>query len=83
MHEQAQAAAAIAAVNGLNVIIAPLFVTLYEWFHPGPFLLNAVILAGMMVYALKNTILRAAGETGDADEEATLAILERSDEGGV
>jgi hypothetical protein len=37
----------------------------------------------MMVYALKNTILRAAGETGDADEEATLAILERSDEGGV
>jgi len=83
MHEQAQAAAAIAAVNGLNVIIAPLFVTLYLAFHPGPFLLNAVILAGLLVFALKNTILRDAGERGDPDAESTLALLERSDEGGV
>ena len=83
MHEQAQAAAAIAAVNGLNVIIAPLFVTLYQAFRPGPFLLNAVILAGLMVYVFRNVILREAGERGDPDAEATLALLERSDEGGV
>ncbi|MFZ5668810.1 MAG: MFS transporter [Pseudomonadota bacterium] len=83
MHEQAQAAAAIAAVNGLNVIIAPFFVTLYEAIHPGPFLLNALILAGLIVYAVKNPILREAGEKGEADDEATLAMLERSDEGGV
>lgn len=87
MHEQAQAAAAIAAVNGLNVIIAPLFVALYESVAIAPFLLNAVILAGLLVFALKNRILRDAGEkAGDADDaedEATLALLERSDEGGV
>lgn len=86
MHEQAQAAAAIAAVNGLNVIIAPLFVWLYESVSWAPFLLNAVILAGLFVFALKNRILREAGEKtqdGDGEEEATLALLERSDEGGV
>jgi len=86
MHEQAQAAAAIAAVNGLNVIIAPLFVWLYESVAWAPFLLNAVILAGLLVYALKNQILKDAGEKGgdnDPDDDATLALLERSDEGGV
>ena len=56
---------------------------LYQAFQPGPFLLNAAILAGMMVYVFKNAILREAGERGDPDAEATLAILERSDEGGV
>lgn len=85
MHEQAQAAAAIAAVNGLNVIIAPLFVWLYESIAWAPFLLNAVILAGLLVYALKNRILREAGEkASDNDEDGgALAMLERSDEGGV
>jgi len=86
MHEQAQAAAAIAAVNGLNVIIAPLFVWLYEAVAWAPFLLNAVILAGLVIFAFRNRILREAGEKGsdgDPDDEATLALLERSDEGGV
>jgi len=86
MHEQAQAAAAIAAVNGLNVIIAPFFVALYETVAIAPFLLNAVILAGLFVFAFKNRILRDAGERAggdDEDDEATLALLERSDEGGV
>ena len=84
MHEQAQAAAAIAAVNGLNVIIAPLFVGLYEAVAWAPFLLNAAILAGLTVFAFRNTILRKAGEGSLTDEDdATLALLERSDEGGV
>jgi hypothetical protein len=39
-----------------------------------------VILGGLLVYALRQEMLRKANE-GDAQEEATLASLERSDEG--
>lgn len=83
MEDQAKAAGYIAAVNGLNVIIAPLFVGLYEAVAWAPFLLNAVILAGLLVYAFRNRILREAGERGEDDDDSTLALLERSDEGGV
>ncbi len=83
MEDQAKAAGYIAAVNGLNVIIAPLFVGLYQAVAWAPFLLNAVILAGLLVYAFRNRILREAGERGDDDDDSTLALLERSDEGGV
>jgi MFS family permease len=81
MHEQAAAAGAIGALNGLNVIVAPLFVWLYEAIHPAPFLLNTLILAGLFVYALKNGILREAGEKPATDQDATTSMLERSDEG--
>jgi MFS family permease len=81
MHEQAAAAGAIGALNGLNVIVAPLFVWLYEAVHPAPFLLNTLILAGLFVYALKNGILREAGEKPATDRDATTSMLERSDEG--
>lgn len=83
MDEQARAAGAIAAVNGLNVIIAPLFVWLYQAVHPAPFLVNVVILGGLLAFALRNRILRDAGENAQPDDESTLAMLERSDEGGV
>lgn len=83
MHEQARAAGAIGAINGLNVIFAPFFVWLYEAVHPAPFLLNAAILGGLLIYALKNAVLREAGTKGSPDDEATLSMLERSDEGGV
>jgi MFS family permease len=82
MHEQAAAAGAIGGLNGLNVIVAPLFVWLYEAIHPAPFLLNTAILAGLFVYALKNGILRGAGERATSDEDAATSMLERSDEGG-
>jgi len=82
MHEQAAAAGAIGALNGLNVIVAPLFVWLYEAIHPAPFLLNTAILAGLLVYALKNGILQGAGERATSDEDAATSMLERSDEGG-
>jgi MFS family permease len=82
MHEQAAAAGAIGALNGLNVIVAPLFVWLYEAVHPAPFLLNTAILAGLFVYALKNRVLTNAGERAASDEDATTSMLERSDEGG-
>lgn len=83
MSEQAQAAGAIAMVNGLNVILAPLFVMAYEALAPAPFLLNTAVLAGLFFYANTNGVLRKAGESGNADEEATVAALERADEGGV
>ena len=78
--DQAGAAGAIAAINGLNVVFGPLFVLLYRHVGWGPFALNTVILAGLLVYAMSQEMLRRANE-GDAQEEATLASLERSDEG--
>ncbi|USQ95166.1 MFS transporter [Caulobacter sp. RL271] len=80
--DQAGAAGAIAAINGLNVVVAPLFVLLYEQVGWGPFVLNAMILAAMLAYALRQAVLRAVTQ-GGAREEATIAGLERSDEGGV
>jgi MFS family permease len=80
--DQAGAAGAIAAINGLNVVVAPLFVLLYERVSWGPFLLNAVILTALVGYALRQTVLRAV-DKGGATEEATIAGLEQSDEGGV
>jgi MFS family permease len=80
--DQAGAAGAIAAINGLNVVVAPLFVLLYEKIGWGPFVLNALILASLLGYALRQAMLRAAGD-GDARDEATIAGLERTDEGGV
>ncbi len=78
--DQAGAAGAIAAINGLNVVCGPFFVMLYRKIGWGPFALNTVILLGLLVYALRQEMLRRANE-GDAEEEATLASLERSDEG--
>jgi MFS family permease len=80
--DQAGAAGAIAAINGLNVVVAPLFVLLYEKIGWGPFVLNAVILACLLAYALRQVVLRGISQAG-AREEATIAGLERSDEGGV
>lgn len=80
--DQAGAAGAIAAINGLNVVVAPLFVLLYEKIGWGPFVLNALILAALLGYALRQAVLRAV-DKGGAREEATIAGLERSDEGGV
>lgn len=79
--DQAGAAGAIAAINGLNVVFGPLFVMLYRWIGWGPFVLNAVILAGLLVYTFRQAALRKVSEA-DPQEEATLASLERSDEGG-
>jgi len=82
MDEQARVAGAIAAVNGINVVLAPLFVWLYEHFGPAPFLLNASLMAGLLVYAFRNTQLRNADPEPATREAATAATLEKSDEGG-
>lgn len=80
--DQAGAAGAIAAINGLNVVVAPLFVLLYEQIGWGPFVLNAAVLAALLFYALRQAVLSKVSQVG-ADKEATIAGLERSDEGGV
>ena len=83
MSEQARAAGAIAAVNGLNVILAPVFLVLYGHFHQAPFILNAAVLGGLLIYAFRNQILRDAGENPPDDEETAAAIMERRDEDGL
>lgn len=82
LREQARAAGAIAAVNGISVVAAPLFVFLYGLWGPAPFLLNTVVLAGLLAYALSNPVLAAAGAAPTTENETALASLERSREGG-
>ena len=79
--EQAGAAGAIAAVNGINIIFAPFFVGLYGRNHTAPFLIVLAILAGLAAYAYLNPGLRRAGEYPTSEADATVSILERSEEG--
>jgi len=80
--DQARTAGAIGAVNGVNVVFAPFFVLAYKGFAAGPFLVSAVMMAGLLVYAFRNPQLRAADPNPAGPEAATQAALERSDEGG-
>ena len=79
--EQAGAAGAIAAVNGVNVVVAPLFVLLYGRWGPAPFLLNMVLLAGLLAFAFFSPSLVRAGDDATTEEEASDASLERDREG--
>ena len=60
LEEQARAAGAIAAVNGINVVLAPAFVLLYQHIQAAPFILNAVLMVAMLIYAYRNPQLRSA-----------------------
>lgn len=82
LSEQARVAGYIAAVNGLNVILAPLFVWLYQHVAPAPFLLNMAILLVLLLYAFRNEQLRNADPKPATQDDATTATLERRDEGG-
>lgn len=83
MHEQARVAGAIAAVNGVNVVLAPFFVWLYERVAPAPFVLCGGLMLLMLVYAFKNEQLRNAHPQPATRADAAMATLEKSDEGGV
>ena len=82
MHEQARVAGAIAAVNGVNVVLAPFFVWLYEKVHPAPFVLNMVMMLALLVYAFRNPQLRNADPKPATRADAAKATLERGDEAG-
>jgi MFS family permease len=79
--EQARAAGAIAAVNGLNTVVAPLFVMLYGAWGPAPFLINTVILAGLLAYAVASGALARAGAAPTTEDETAQSSLERNQEG--
>jgi hypothetical protein len=79
MAEQARAAGAIASVNGLNVILAPAFVYLYERSGPAPFILTSTILFGLLIYAFRQPILRSVSPDA-APGDSTNAGLERMGE---
>lgn len=79
--EQARVAGAIAAVNGINVIFAPGFVFLYQHFGPAPFVLNAALMLGMLVYAFRSPALKNADPQPASRDATTMATLEKSDEG--
>ena len=81
--EQARAAGAIAAIYGSSVIVAPLLgVSLYKVFHPTPYLINVILLAGLLIFAFRNDLLRTVGAEPARDEDTTPAGPERIEEGG-
>jgi MFS family permease len=81
--DQARVAGGIAAVNGINAVLAPAFVRLYEANHAAPFALNMALLAGLLGYALINGPLRRADpEPAVRAGASTIAGLEKSDESG-
>jgi MFS family permease len=83
MDEQGEAAGAIAAVNGSSFIVMPVLgVWLYELWGPSPFLMNVVILLALVAYVFANPTLRNAGDGPATEEDAALATLERTGEGG-
>ena len=83
MREQARVAGAIAAVNGVNVVLAPFFVWLHEQVPSAPFVLCALLMLAMLTYAFRNPQLRNADPLPATRADAAMATLEKSDEGGV
>lgn len=81
--DQARVAGAIAAVNGINAVFAPAFMALYRANHAAPFFLNTALMLCLLVYAFVSGPLRNADPTAVTREEATMATIERSDEGGA
>jgi MFS family permease len=73
MDEQARVAGLIAAVNGINVILAPAFVFLYQHYGPLPFLISSSLLGAMLVYAFRNPALRNADPRPAEHDAAVLA----------
>lgn len=69
---QGAVAGAITSINGAAWLVAPVAgVALYEAVAPAPFVLNAVLLAGLVAYAVRSPALRRAGEHAVADEVDT------------
>ena len=83
MHEQARVAGAIAAVNGVNVVLAPAFVWLYERVAPAPFIICGGLMVIMLAYAFRNPQLRNAHPQPATRADAAIATLEKGDEGGI
>lgn len=83
MDEQARAAGAIAAVNGINIVFAPFFVKLYEQVAWAPFMIATAVLVALLIYAFVNPILKNITEGAATTDEIASSTLERTDEAGV
>jgi len=81
--DQARVAGAIAAVNGVNAVFAPAFMALYRANHAAPFYLNMALMLCLLAYAFASKPLRNADPVAVSREDATMATIERSDEGGA
>lgn len=81
--EQGAVAGLVTAANGATVIAAPVLgVMLYERFHFAPFVLNAVVLAGLLAYALLNAALGRRGAPA-RDSDSAQATLDFTEGGGT
>ncbi|CAN5513182.1 MFS transporter [soil metagenome] len=77
--EQGAVAGAISAINGASVIIAPVLgVALYKWAHPSPYLLNVVILVGLVVYALLDPVMRKVGDATPREARDEAQVVDAS-----
>ena len=76
-------AGAIAAVNGINAVFAPAFMALYHANHAAPFVLNVALMLAMLLYAFTSKALRNADPAPATRADATMATIERNDEGGA
>jgi MFS family permease len=81
--DQARVAGAVASVNGIAIVFAPAFILVYERHHAAPFLLNAVVLAGMLAFAFTSPALRRAAAQPATREDTVMATLELQDEGNI
>ncbi len=73
-HEQGAVAGAMTAVVGAGFIVSPVAaMALYEVWRPGPFLLNAALAVGALIFAFRDGPLSHAGErVQPAPEKTTL-----------
>jgi MFS family permease len=70
-HEQGMVAGLMAAINGACYVVGPLLgMALYELWRPGPFLVNAAILAGLIVTAFMVRTLARSGVEPASDNPA-------------
>lgn len=68
MKDQTRVAGAVGAVNGVNVLFAPFAVALYEVSASAPFLLESVVLAGLLAYACLSPTLSNVGSRVTTEE---------------
>ena len=66
LSDQARTAGAIMSISGGVFILGPVFMALYGVLHAAPFVLAAVLMAALLLYALVDPALKRAGVTAQA-----------------
>ncbi len=78
--EQARAAGAITAVNGASSLLAPVTgILLYHWLHPAPYVITAMVLCGLGVFALRNpTLKKVRARPAPQEDDAAIQAASNS-----